>query len=87
MKKYPFSLLSNTKKWLGEDGIVFFAKNLLEHNDISPVLMDGDIPHPVHFREGMTVRNFLRKQPACDGWDSNRLDDEWIEIVKEAIAL
>jgi hypothetical protein len=33
----------------------------------------------------MQVRNFLRKQEECEGWDSVKLDDNWIEIVEEAI--
>ncbi len=79
--------MNNTRKWLGKDGIVFFAKNLLQHDDISPVYMDGNAFHYVHFNEGMSVRNFLRSQPECSDWDSVKLDDEGIEIVKEAIAL
>lgn len=39
------------------------------------------IPHPVHFREGMAVRNFLRAQPECENWDAHDLDDTWCFIV------
>lgn len=39
------------------------------------------IPHPVHFREGMAVRNFLRSQPECECWDAHDLDDVWMLIV------
>lgn len=82
---YSKSLIEKTKKWLGKDGTRFFLKNWLKYGTVSPVFSNEGIPHAVHFREGMQVRNFLRKQEECEGWDSVKLDDNWIEIVEEAI--
>ncbi len=42
------------------------------------------IPHPVHFREGMQVRNFLRK--ATDySWTDHEYDNKLTGLVEEAI--
>ena len=43
------------------------------------------IPHPIHFREGMQIRNALRGSGLCEGWDDHDLDDNWAEIVERAI--
>ena len=42
------------------------------------------IPHPVHFREGMQVRNFLRTIFG-DTWTAHDYDDRWTELIEEAI--
>lgn len=43
-----------------------------------------NIPHPVHFREGMAVRNKLRDLTGCE-WTAIEYDDRWVELVLEAI--
>jgi hypothetical protein len=45
------------------------------------------IPHPVHFREGMQVRNWLRSQKECAGWTDHEFDDNWSSLVKRAVAM
>lgn len=45
------------------------------------------IPHTVHFREGMAVRNFLRGLEFCKDWTSYQLDDRWSEVVLAALQL
>lgn len=45
----------------------------------------GAIPYPVHFREGMAVRNALRRIPESMGWSANDYDDRWEAIALEAI--
>lgn len=69
------SIAKKTKKWLGKDGCAFFAKELLS---------EGDWIH-IHFREGMQVRNFLRSLTECKDWTDHNFDDNWREIVKQAI--
>ena len=64
---YSSELLQAVRDWLGEGGISFFQECLDEHGRVDPILGDGPIPHPVHFREGMQVRNFLRTRPECKG--------------------
>ena len=43
------------------------------------------IPHPVHWREGMAVRNSLRECEHCKDWTDHDFDDNWIEVVERAI--
>lgn len=79
------TLVSRLKTWLGDSGVTFFSKVKKEHGSLNAVWMEGRIPHPVHLREGMTVRNWLRDQPECKDWDAMRLDDEWEQLVLKAI--
>ena len=79
------SIIDKLKEWLGEDGIKFFMDLQEKHNTVSPVLMIDGIPHPVHLREGMQVRNFLRTIDECEAWDCHLLDDHWALLVEEAI--
>jgi hypothetical protein len=44
------------------------------------------VPHPIHFREGMWVRNRLRSSGLCEDWSDHELDDNWAKIVVEAIS-
>lgn len=43
------------------------------------------IPHPIHFREGMAVRNAMRTSPYTKGWSSHDLDAQWEGVVEKAI--
>ncbi len=53
-------LVARVREFLGPDGIEDFRGWLEEHDTVSPVLTHDKIPHSVHFREGMQVRNFMR---------------------------
>lgn len=49
-------------KWLDYDGIAFFKMLNQEYGSIiKAAWIEHGIPHHVHFREGMVVRNFLRR--------------------------
>jgi hypothetical protein len=74
--------LIELENWLGNDGIDFFENILKKHGTLNVIL---DYLHPVHLREGMQVRNFLRDLPECKEWSAIQLDDNWQEIVKEVI--
>jgi len=78
-------LLKGLKEWLGESGERFFTWCLEKHGNVSPVYMESGMPHCVHFREGMAVRNFLRTCPVCKNWDTHQLDDNWATLVEEAL--
>lgn len=85
-----YQLLSNEsiaklKSWLGIDGIRFFKELKEKHGRVDAVYMDGSIPHPVHFREGMQIRNFLRGLGECKDWGCHKLDDSWSEIIEDVI--
>jgi len=79
------SLIERLSTWLGEEGKEFFQWCIKEHGEVSCVYEENGLPHPVHFREGMQVRNWLRQQPECEGWDSHKLDNEWAKLVESAI--
>lgn len=78
-------VIENLKKWLGKDGKEFFTEVKKEHGTLNAVLMENGIPHPVHLREGMQVRNFLRTQEFCNDWNSHDFDDNWIRLVEESL--
>lgn len=80
-------LLKGLKEWLGTSGERFFTWCYETHGSVSPVYSEGGMPHSVHFREGMTVRNFLRTVPVCKNWDAHQLDDNWADLVGEALEL
>ena len=78
-------LTNKVKKWLGKDGEEFFEWCLKEHEEIAPVYLEEGLPHPVHFREGMQVRNFMRGTGLCNNWTAIDFDDNWIEVVRRAL--
>lgn len=88
----PQGVLEALKDWLGLDGIALFEGFLLEHGTVSPVLTVSlgngrSIPHPVHLREGMQARNFLRDLQAVQkmNLDDISLDDLWTVAVERAL--
>jgi hypothetical protein len=78
-------IVESVKGFLKEDGINFFKEIVKEHGEVDAVFIDGGIPHSVHFREGMQVRNHLRRSGLCNDWDSHDLDNNWIEVIERAI--
>lgn len=79
-------LVYATRKWLGKDGIELFKDIKNKYGEISACWMDGPIPHPVHFREGMQVRNFLRMTNLCKEWSDHDLDSNWTKVIEKAIS-
>jgi len=85
-------LIERVRKWLGPKGIKFFKDiqqedgTLLNHwMEGAPSVRQGGVPHIVHFREGMQVRNFLRGQPECKDWTDHDFDNRWKQIIIRAI--
>lgn len=77
-------LIPELKKWLGVDGIAFFKGLKVEYGKVNAVWDEGGIPHCVHFREGMQVRNKLRD--LTDGsWTTDEYDNTWVDIIEECI--
>lgn len=85
MKEIVDVLVDKTIKWLGEDGLKFFSGLLREYGQLSVVLIESKIPHPVHFHEGMGVRNFMRNSGLCKDWTDIDLDDNWCRLITMAI--
>jgi hypothetical protein len=83
----PYGLIEDVRKWLGGDGRDLFLTYYKEHGTVSPVLSGEGMPHPVHFREGMQVRNFMRKTGLCEDWNAHDYDDNWQEVVRKAIGM
>lgn len=86
------SAASKLKDWLGKDGVRYFQLLDSFTGTVSPVLKLNMArkfmpAHPVHLREGMSVRNFLRELPECEGWDNHghMMDDVWTTMVRKAI--
>lgn len=75
-------LVQKLKTWLGKDGMNFFSDLKKKYNRIDAIWMEGSIPHVVHFREGMQVRNFLKDHT---DWNSHELDEKWIGLIEECI--
>ncbi len=78
-------LIIGLRKWLGGAGVRFFTWCKTKHGEISPVYVEDGLPHPVHFREGMSVRNFLTTTEYCKNKDIHWLDNNWAILVEEAL--
>jgi len=86
-------LIKETRKWLGKDGFTFFTELKKEHGRYDAVFADssihgsihGSIPHPVHFREGMQVRNHMRNTGLCKDWNDHDFDDSWVSLIEKVV--
>jgi hypothetical protein len=77
-------LVNGIKEWLGKKGIAFFRGIKEKYGELNAVWMEGEIPHSVHFREGMQVRNQMRR--LCNNaYSADEYDDNWVEVVERAI--
>jgi len=81
----PEELVEKTREWLGVDGLKFFRDVKEKYGEVAAVWMDGPIPHAVHFREGMQVRNFMRETGLCEDWTHHELDDNWEDLIEKVI--
>jgi hypothetical protein len=86
----PREVYAKVHSWLGDEGRRFFRHCLGLTGTVSPVLKLDEgrkhIPvHPVHFREGMQVRNFLRGLPECASWTDYDFDNFWAEVVTRSL--
>lgn len=79
------------KIWLGEENVRYFKHLKGLKGSVFPVLklnMDrkGLPAHPVHFREGMQIRNYLRtKFPELSEMEGDILDDYTVELMEKVI--
>lgn len=77
-------LVAQVREWLGPEGRDHFSKIKADHGVIDACWMEGGVPHPVHFREGMQVRNKLRELTNNE-WTAHEYDDRWVEVIERAI--
>jgi hypothetical protein len=85
IKPISNELITTTKNWLQKEGIKFFREIKEKHGKINYCWDEKGIPHPVHFREGMQVRNFIRSTGLCNDWNGLDYDDNWIALIEECI--
>ena len=85
MPEITQSLVDYIKEHIGQDGIDQFRKIKDVHGRLDAVWMEGAIPHCVHFREGMQIRNLMRTSGLCEGWDDIDLDNHWMSVVEKCI--
>ncbi len=75
-------LVARVHGFLDPEGLQDFGEWLRIYGTVSPVILDdGELPHTVHFHEGMQVRNFMRRTGLCDNWTDHDFDDHWVQIV------
>ena len=41
--------------------------------------------YPVHLREGMQIRNWMRQQDECKNWTDIDFDDNWTILIEKTI--
>lgn len=82
--KITDEILDYVDMWLGDDGIQFFNECLRDYGTVSPVIL-GALPHPVHFREGMQVRNAIRDSGLAADWVGQDHDNLWSVVVKRIL--
>lgn len=86
LAKIPVEAWGQIEAWLGDAGKAFFQEMYDTHGDVSPVYKEeGGFPHPVHLREGMQVRNFLRCIDHFKDWDAHQLDNNWVAIIEKIV--
>lgn len=79
------------KQWLGEENIRYFKHLKGLKGEVFPVLKlnynkKGIPAHPVHFREGMKIRNFLRKTfPELSEMNGNVMDEYAVNLMEKVI--
>lgn len=82
--------IEKVRTFLRSEGIQFFRRVKTEFGTVAAVippnheLNELPIPWPIHFREGMQIRNFLR-QITDNGWEFDEYENGWVNIVNEAI--
>ena len=84
------SLVNKVFNWLGKENIIWFrhVKNL--KGSVNCVLKLNfkrkHIPsHPIHFREGMQIRNFMRGTDECKEWNVSDFDNNWSNVIDKCI--
>lgn len=66
----------------------FYFRGLFEvMGSLNVTFRLGGMPHPVHFREGMQIRNFMRQSGYCTGWNDCDYDLYWERVVLLAIGI
>lgn len=88
-------LIKKLHDWLGKDGRHYFRTLHKLYGTVIPVIkvkigrkLIGPrcyVPHPVHLREGMQVRNFLRGLDECANWTHDQFENDYVSYIEEAM--
>jgi Tat protein secretion system quality control protein TatD with DNase activity len=83
-------LVQHVRAFLGEDGLDFFQDVKEKHGRYDAhwaihISNGQTIPHIVHLREGMQVRNAMRRHSDTTEWDDHMYDAMWVEVVRRAV--
>jgi len=84
-KQLSNEFISETKNWLGDNGIKHFTEIKDKHGEIAAVWNSNGISYIVHFHEGMRVRNFMRNSGFCVDWNDHDFDNNWVNLIEECI--
>ena len=92
MKRIPDSAVDKFTIWMGDENLRWFKHLKGLFGTYSPVIKLNAkrkfIPvHPVHLREGMQVRNWMRKQIEFKDFSDTDFDDNCQKLVHEAISI
>lgn len=90
MKNISESLVDKVFNWMGRENIIWFKHVKGLKGSVNAVLSlnyaKKKIPgHPIHLREGMQIRNFMRMQDECEEWDSEDFDNGWVLVIEKCI--
>jgi len=88
--KITDKLIDDLFNWLGDYNLKYFKHLKGLTGTYSPVLKlnkkrKGIPVHPVHFREGMQIRNFMRRHEDCKNWNDIQFDDNWTKLIELTI--
>ena len=88
--KFDDKLVDDFILWMREEGLRFFKHLKGLTGTYSPVLKlnqkrKGIPVYPVHLRDGMQIRNWMRRHESCKNWTDNDFDDKWVHLVDCAI--
>jgi hypothetical protein len=98
-KEWDPDFIGYLLEWLGYDGVAFFQMCMDAYNTVSPIWQEGKpdkpytmrAPHPVHFREGVQVRNAMRrihKKMGLGVYGGRHFyDDNWQSAVQAALKM
>ena len=76
--------------WLGSKGRIFFQNIIDKYGHLNVVLPGKGVPHPVHMREGMSVRNAMRDIHTAIGHpheSAHWYDNQWQSAVKQCLGI
>lgn len=83
-------LVDRFYEWIGKENLKWFRHLRGLTGTYAPVLRlnhkrKGMPCYPVHLREGMQIRNWMRQQKECVGFDAHSYDNNWVKLVEITI--